>query len=185
VGDEAAVLQAVATRLAGRNAEVAAWDEKQHPPLPLAQAWGEFLDSPKRTGSGGETLYQYECQWSAFVGWINQTHPELLTLRDVSAEIASDYVRCDRMKAYSPNTFNKHRALLELVFHTVRKKARLVSNPWEDIDPKPLAVNSRRELTVEELKRVCSTATGELRTLLEVEPIDTGIVTGSDFLKGG
>jgi integrase len=168
VADETAVLQAVATRLEGRKAELTRWDEQQNPPLPLSQAWTAFLDSPDRPDSGGETLYQYECQWSAFVGWMNEAHPDLLTIKDVTAEVAAEYVRCGRMKMYSTNTFNKHRALLSLVFNTVKKAARLTSNPWESIRAKLLAVNSRRELTVEELKRVASTATGELRTLLAI-----------------
>jgi integrase len=110
----------------------------------------------------------YEGQWSQFVDWMKETHPDLLTLRDVTAEVAAEYVRAPRMQMFSPNTFNKHRAVLALVFNTVKKEARLTSNPWESIRPKRLASNNRRELTVDELKRVCSTATGELRTLLAV-----------------
>ena len=168
VADEAAVLSAVATRLEGRKAELAEWDEKQNPPLPLSQGWTVFLQSLDRPDTGSETLYMYEGQWSQFVDWTKETHADLLTLRDVSAEIAAEYARCPRMQMFSPGTFNKHRALLALVFNVVKQQARLTSNPWESIRPKRLAVSNRRELTVDELKRVCSTASGELRTLLAV-----------------
>ena len=56
--------------------------------------------------------------------------------------------------------------LLTLVFRVVKHKARLTSNPWEEIQRKRIATHSRRELTIDELKKVCQAATGELQTLL-------------------
>jgi integrase len=56
--------------------------------------------------------------------------------------------------------------LLTLVFRVLKHKAKLTSNPWEEIQRKRIAPQSRRELTIDELKKVCLAATGELRTLL-------------------
>jgi integrase len=168
VADEAEVLESMAARLAGRKAELAKWQDQQHPPLPVTQAWLEFVASPNRPDTGGETLYQYECQWSLFTDWLKESHPEATALRDVTAEVAAEYAASARMQRYSANTYNKHRALLALVFSTVKDKARITSNPWETIRPKLLACASRRELTVDELKRVCQSASGELRVLLAI-----------------
>jgi integrase len=63
--------------------------------------------------------------------------------------------------------------LLTLVFRVLKNKARLVGNPWEDIQRKRLTAQGRRELTVEELRTVCQSATGELRALLGL-----GVYTG-------
>jgi integrase len=166
VADEAEALEAFTARLGGRRAEAAKWDAQQNPPLPLTQGWTAFLASPNRPDSGGETLYQYECQWSAFADWMKATHPDLLTLRGVSKEVAEEYAASLNGGRFSPNTYNKHMNLLTLVFRVVKDKAKLAGNPWEDIQRKRLVTHSRRELTVDELRKVCQSASGELRTLL-------------------
>ena len=66
VADEATALQSIVGKLAGRKAELAKWEDAQNPALPINQAWTAFLASANRPDSGNETLYQYECQWSAF-----------------------------------------------------------------------------------------------------------------------
>jgi integrase len=166
VASEAEALESIAGKLEGRKAELAEWEEEQNPALPIAQAWSAFLESPNRPDSGEETLYQYECQWSRFADWIKKKHHALTQLREVTKQIAEEYVGSLNHGALSPNTYNKHLGLLTLVFRVVKQKARLAENPWEDIQRKRLVTHSRRELTVEELRNVCQTATGELRTLL-------------------
>lgn len=150
------------------GAELEKWDAEQNPPLPLAQGWTAFLTSPNRPDSGGETLYQYECQWSAFVDWAKEKHAELLTFRGVSKPVAEEYAASLNGGRFSPNTYNKHLNLLTLVFRVVKDRARIAENPWAEIPRKRLVTQSRRELTVDELKSVCKAATGELRTLLAV-----------------
>jgi integrase len=93
-------------------------------------------------------------------------HPQLLRLRDVSKAVAEDYAGHLNHGKVSPNTYNKHLNLLTLVFRVLKEKGKLDGNPWADIQRKHLVTQSRRELTVDELKTVCQSATGELRTLL-------------------
>jgi integrase len=166
VADEAAVLESMVGKLEGRKAELAKWEQQQNPPLPVAQAWTEFIASPNRPDSGSKTLYQYECQWNAFVSWKNEKHPELLSVRGVTRQIAEEYAGHLNHGRRSPNTYNKHLNLLTLVFRVIKHKAKIVENPWEDIQRKRLVVHSRRELTVDELRKVCQAATGELKILL-------------------
>src|SRR5206468_8307677 len=78
---------------------------------------------------------------------------------------AEDYAASLNGGRLSPNTYNKHLNLLTLVFRVLKHKGKLNSNPWEDIQRKRIATHSRRELTVDELKKICKAATGELRTL--------------------
>lgn len=171
--DEAEVLEAITGRLEGRKAELVAYDEQQNPALPITQAWSEFLASPNRPDSGPETLYQYECQWSRFAEWMKEKHPDKLTLREVTRELAEEYAGSMNHGTLSANTYNKHLGLLTLVFRVVKRKAKITENPWEEIERKRLVTHSRRELTVDELRKVCGDAAGELRTLLAI-----GIYTG-------
>jgi integrase len=167
-GNEADALESIAGKLGGRKAELAKWEDEQHPPLSIGQAWSEFLASPNRPDSGKSTLRQYEFQWQAFADWMKEKHADTPTVREVTKEIAEEYAGSLNHGRFSPSTYNKHLNLLTLVFRVVKHKAKLTDNPWEEIQRKRLVTNSRRELTIDELRKVCQTATGELQTLLAI-----------------
>jgi integrase len=163
---ETKVLEELTVKLGGRKAELAKWEDEQHPPLSIRQAWSDYLASPNRPDSGDSTLRQYEFQWQAFADWMQEKHVDVLILRDVTKEIAEEYASSLNHGRFSPSTYNKHLNLLALVFRVVKHKAKLTANPWEDIQRKRLVTNSRREMTIDELRKVCQAATGELQTLL-------------------
>jgi integrase len=171
--DEVAVLESIAGKLKGHKAELAKWEDEQHPPSSIVQAWSDFLASNNRPDSGDSTLRQYEFQWQAFADWMKEKHPDVLALRDVSKEIAEEYASSLNHGIFSPSTYNKHLNLLTLVFRVIKRKAKLTINPWEDIQRKRVVAHSRRELTIDELRKVCQAATGELKLMLAL-----GIYTG-------
>jgi len=173
VADEAAALESVASKLEGRKAELARLEDELNPPLPIAKSWLEYLAAANRPDTGESTLRQYEFQFSQFARWMKEKHSETTALREVSKAIAEKYAAHLNHDRLSPNTFNKHLNLLTLVFRVLRDKARLVNNPWEDIQRKRIATQSRRELTMDELHRICQSATGELRLLFAL-----GVYTG-------
>jgi integrase len=100
-------------------------------------------------------------------------HPQVKALRDVTPDMAGEYIVHLGSEGKSPNTINKYLNLLTLVFRVLKDKARLTVNPWEGIQRKTLVTHGRRELTIEELRRVCAAADGELRLLLAL-----GLYTG-------
>ena len=145
--------------------------------LPLAHAWARYMQSNKRPDTGPDTLAVYEGQFGQFVAWMKEHHPEVTELRDVGDTIAEEYasyLNGDGMKL-APGTINKHLNVLTLVFRVLAKAAKLTVNPWADIERKKLKgkVNHRRELTVELLRKLCQSATGEMKVLFAL-----GIFTG-------
>ena len=164
--NEVDALESIAGKLEGRKAEIAKWEDEKNPALSIDQVWSEFLASPNRPDSGESTLRQYGFQWQAFADWMKGKHADKLTLRDVTKEIAEAYAGSMNHGRLSPSTYNKHLNLLTLVFRVVKNKAKLTSNVWEDIQRRRIVANSRRELTVDELQKICQTATGELQILL-------------------
>ena len=131
-GNEADALESIAGKLGGRKAELAKWEDEQHPPLSIGQAWSEFLASPNRPDSGKSTLRQYEFQWQAFADWMKEKHADVLTLRDVTKEIAEEYASSMNHGRFSPSTYNKHLNLLTLVFRVVKHKASPTSATGDD-----------------------------------------------------
>jgi integrase len=166
VADEATALESIVAKLDGRKAELARLQDEQNPPPAIAGAWMDYLAAPNRPDSGESTLRQYEFQYAAFARWMQEKHPEIVTLRDVTQPIAEEYAASLNHGKFTPSTYNKHLNLLTLVFRVLKNKARLAGNPWEDIQRKRITAQGRRELTIDELRKVCQSAKGELRVLL-------------------
>lgn len=184
LAQEAEVLQSMVGKLDGRRTELAKLEDEQHPPLTIAQAWAAFLATGERPDTGPDTLAVYAGQFRQFREWMAEQHPELPALRDVSESVAIEYASHLRAlvnsKRLTPNTFNKHTAMLALVFRVLYREAKLTTNPW--LHPKKggriprlaLTTSNRRELTVDELRNVCQNAPpGEMRTLFAL-----GVYTG-------
>jgi integrase len=173
VADEASALESIAAKIEGRKAELARLENELNPPMPIADAWREYLECANRPDTGESTLRQYQFQFGRFARWIQEKHPEVSTLRSVTKAVAEEYAGHLNHGRLSPNTYNKHLNLLTLVFRVLKRKAKLTENVWDDIQRKRIATQGRRELTIEELRRICQSATGELRTLLSL-----GVYTG-------
>jgi len=174
---EIETLNNVTARIQGRKAEIAEHEESQKkPPLKLEQAWTTYIASPNRRNTGERTLYDYRGYFNRFSAWLGRTHGRLRTLRAITPEIGTAYAQDLQLSGISAGTFNKHRDFLKGFFQVLQREARIDHNPWEDIKRKEDSQISRRELTVEELEKVCQSAEGELRLLLAL-----GIYTGMRF----
>lgn len=140
--------------------------EIAHPPLAAVDAWAAFVKSPNRPDSGPATLGAYALQWASLIRWITKEYPDIKQLREVTRETAEEYATHLTGRGITPNTFNKHVRVCDLVFRILKDKAKIVENPFSEITRKHLTTQHHRELSTEELKRVCQSATGELRSML-------------------
>ena len=164
LGDQLETLEAMSAKIGGRKAEITRI-ENEKPALKISQAWDAFLKSPERSDAGERTLKGYACQWKRFEEWIGQRHKDG-ELRDITASDAADYAADLTSDQVTPNTFNKHIVLLEMIFRVLTDTAKLVANPWIKIKRKRLSTQGRRAFTAQELKTILESATGELQTLL-------------------
>jgi len=161
-------LRTIQAKLAGAEAAHAQAIDEANPPLLISRSWDAYLKSPERPESGDGTLRNYVGQWGRFEKWTKRQDPKPLTLRDITAQTAQNYAATLNGGAVSPNTYNKHIAFLRLFFRVLADAAGLKENPFEKIRHKNLKTNSRRELTIAELKCILESATGELQTLLYI-----------------
>ena len=65
-----------------------------------------------------------------------------------------------------PATFNFHLLALKYIFRMLKDEAMLTAEVWKGIKPKMVITQSRRDLTVDELRKVVGLATGELKVLV-------------------
>lgn len=171
---EVDILRNIAAKIEGRTADLARLEDQRNPPLTAAAAWSAYTSAPGRPDSGARTLADYEGYYAAFAAWLKRKHPTARALRDVTPAIAAEYAaHLTGERGLSANSFNKHTRFLGLLFRVLKELARLTVNPWEGIQRKRVLMESRRELTTDELKTVCAAAKGEMRLLFAV-----GIYTG-------
>lgn len=168
----------VIARFEGREAELAE-EENKLPGLPINQMWNAFLNSPNRKkGASDDTLNSYKTQCNVFETWMTQHYPQVSELREVSQKIANEFAAW-MSTTHSTNSYNKYLQLFETIWrvldHNKESNAKLTLNPWtkDNISRTKISVHARRELTIEELQRVCGTLTGEMRLLFAI-----GIYTG-------
>ena len=173
--NEVASLRSIQHAIDDKQTEIDRLKDEQNPPLAVAQAWAAFLRSTERHDCGKSTLVSYESCWSRFETWAQREHPEAALLRDITSEIANEYLQSLNHGKVAPRTFNAHLHFLRYFFRVLTTEARLKDkeNVWKKAKSKAGIILSRRELTVEELKKVCDAATGGMKLAFAI-----GLYTG-------
>ena len=173
LGGEKRTLETFSKRIEGVAAELREWEAKQ-PALSIPAAWGAYEKSGLRPDSGARTLSDYEGYYFGFAEWLKKNRPDYSELREVTQADAETYAAELKAKR-SAGTYNKRIVFFRCMWRVLLEceAAKLTCNPWEKIQKREVITHSRRELTVEELARVCSAVDGEMRLLFAV-----GIYTG-------
>jgi integrase len=148
-------------------AEVAA-----RPRLPLAEVWTRHPYEVNTRGTterrlSASSVRDFKALWEHFTGWAESRG--IRNAEDVTHAHAEDFRRELGKSALSADRVNK-------VFLTARamfRAAKIAPNPFDGFRKLAHKANGRRELTEPELRAVCGSAVGELRTLYAI-----GLYTG-------
>lgn len=163
---------AVLAHLQGVTAEIEAWKDAQ-PALGLKMAFDAYRQSASRPNAANDdTMDRYEGQYLELAKWLAVKYPDVQELRQVTDEMAEQFAE-ELKRTRSAGTYNKRITLYRSIWEHLAKSARLTVNPWKTIRKMELVTHTRRELTVEELQRVCKSLDGEMRLLFAI-----GIYTG-------
>ena len=147
--------------------------------IPLAEAWHRYEMSPNRRDIATTTLLSKRTVWMAFARWMEHYHVEIGDLAQVTEESVAEYLmqfRCN----HSATTYNNHVCILREVFRVLADKAGVTNDPWAGVCLRADDSISRRELVVDELKRLYREASkmGLEWKLLMMTGIYTGLRLG-------
>jgi integrase len=170
--DKVQAAKDMVARLQTAEAAAAVAKEQAAPLVVLAAVWEAYRAAPNRPDSSEATLEQYAFQWKRLEAWLHDNRADYKELREVTETDAEQYAGF-LTKQVGPSTYNRHITFLKCLFRVLAKQARLTGNVWDTVSRKRAVGQSRRELTIDELRRMCASAKGELRTLLAV-----GLYTG-------
>ena len=126
--------------------------------IPLAEVWREYEKSPNRKEQADSTMNSKRVAWMRFAEWIEDNHIEITQLKQLSAEAVSEYLRVFRL-GHTASTYNNHVCVLREICRVVADKAGVVEDPWAGVQLLPDDSHTRREFTVDELKRIMDAAT--------------------------
>lgn len=137
----------------------------------LAKTWETWIANPKKGNPGAGTLDRYDCYWNRFKDWAEKQG--LAYLHEVAPAHVEDYAADLWHSRVTAGTYNAHTSFLRSMFGVLRTKSGLVTNPWHEIPRMDVAREGRRQLTPDELAKVCGSAQGSLRYMFGI-----GLYTG-------
>ena len=147
--------------------------------LPLADAWHRYEMSPNRRDVAKATLESKRSVWMAFARWMEQNHVEAGDLAQVTENAVAEYLAQFRCR-HSATTYNNHVCTLREIFRTLAEKAGVTHDPWAGVCLRADDSVSRRELTIDEVRRLYAAASkaGTQWKLLVMVGIYTGLRLG-------
>jgi len=125
--------------------------------LPLGEVWLEYVKSPKRNELAQSTLESKRLVWMRFAAWMEHNYLYVKDLAGVTSDAIAEFLACERARL-SGTTYNNQLCVLREIFHILADKAGLEEDPWEGVRLRPDDSHSRRELTMQELKRLLEAA---------------------------
>lgn len=186
MGTREAALSGVKAKLADVADEIRAYRDSL-PALAVADMWDAYEACAGRPDTGEATLSRYRAHVRDLAGWLAANRPDIREVRQIAKGDAEAFLG-DLRKKRSAGTYNKHVVFFRHLWKTLSdaddgklatarrpqdRPAKIESNPWERVRKIAGESHTRRELTVDELRRVCETSAGEMRLLFAL-----GIYTG-------
>ena len=140
--------------------------------LPLADVWNAYVISPDRNDLAKATMDGKRQVWMNFARWMEHYYLPVKDLAGVTHDMIAEYLALLRADLCA-STYNGRVCILREIFRTLSTKAGLEDDPWEGVRLRPDDSHSRRELTMDELRRLLAAAKGEWHKLILI-----GIYTG-------
>ena len=125
--------------------------------LPLADVWNSYVMSPDRNDLSPATLNSKRIVWMHFARWMEHYHLAVTDLSGVTHDVITEYLALLRSDLCG-STYNSKVCVLREIFHTLAEKAGLEEDPWQGVRLRPDDCHSRRELTMDELRRLLDAA---------------------------
>ena len=147
--------------------------------LPLADVWLEYVRSPRHNDLARSTIKAKQLVWMRFAKWMERFYLPVKDLGGITADMIGEYLACLRADVCA-STYNGRVCILREIFRTLADKAGLEDDPWRGVRLRPDDSHSRRELTMDELKRLLVSAkkSGEEWHRLILVGIYTGLRLG-------
>ena len=107
----------------------------------LPHLWEFYLNQPNRPDSGAVTLESYHSIFELFLRYCRDH--QIMSLADLSEEVAANYMFSCWQQGISSRTYNKHLQALKLIFKTCIKD----NSPFQNLKAKQAETECRKPFT--------------------------------------
>src|SRR5574344_167676 len=128
--------------------------------LPLGEAWRAYEVAPNRGDLAPSTLNAKRLVWMHWAAGIEKNHLEIVKLAQLTREVVAEYLAELRV-GHCGSTYNGRVCILREVCRVLSDKAGCVDDPWEGVCLRNDDSHSRREFSLDELRRVLDAAEKE------------------------
>lgn len=95
------------------------------------------------------TIANYLNLISRFQKWMNENHPEIKEMKEVTKDVAMEYM--SSVVDASAGLYNNSIIILNRIWNNFKDEAHIKNNPWNEIPKKKREKSMRKGLTVEEV----------------------------------
>ena len=146
----------------------------KRPGLSLSIVWDKFSTDTSQNKRTDRTMKSKKSAWFTFYEWMQDKHPDIETMNDVSREIAHDYMKTFKEK--SSSTYNNNKNCLSSIWQTLIIPYNLKENIWRLISGAENDSTSYRDFTYQEVMQIIAEAKGFWRYATAI-----GFYTGLRF----
>ena len=125
----------------------------------LEDAWAVYMSSPHRPDMEKSTLAAKRMMWGHFLKWIGTHYPGLRLVDEVTPQAAESFLGYLRL-GHAASTYNNRLCALREIFRIVLKREQIGVTPFDGIPLRHDDSHTRRELTVDEVRRLLEIADG-------------------------
>ena len=142
--------------------------------LPMGAAWDRWLSMPNKSRFGNpseNTLVGYKAIWNRFMNWAEKQ--KIAHLHEVTLVHGQNYMADVLASGVTERTYGAHLKFLRSMFNVLEDQAGIALNPFAKLTVPELQTQSREAFTVEELKTICTKASGDWKYMIAI-----GLFTG-------
>lgn len=134
----------------------------------ISEAWEKWLAIPRTTGQA--TIDGYAAAWKRFRGWLVEHHSVYEHLGQVMATDAVAYSKDLWAENVTVSTYKLHLFLLARVWRELEAEAGLIENVWLPLLKQKMEkqVIAKKQLSLDQLKKIITSAKGEMQWLYQV-----------------
>lgn len=152
----------------------------------LVAGWDIFMDCPKRPASckrfpkdaipRTSTIANYRAYCKKFCSWMAKHYSSVRLLSEVTPESAAAFMEHVRYSG-AAGTYNKYLQFFNMFYRTLNDAGKIkCGNPFKDIDRMENRYHSKKPLSLEQIAKLISSASGEMRLIVAL-----GYFTGLRF----
>lgn len=139
----------------------------------IDHAFDAYLLKPKKGNPQEAHLNRNKSYWNHFTQWLNEKHPSVKYMNEITHSIADAYMSYKWSQNISERTYNAHLGFLRNIFDLLRLNAGLIDNVWKNIDKLKLNTTHKEALNKDEIRAILNVAEGSVKTLILI-----GLYTG-------